>query len=40
MEQEENENSSEEDFRFDDGALNLYASQTDGYNSEYENTVD
>lgn len=38
--EEESEDSSEENYRPEDDILNLYASQTDGYNSEYETTVD
>ena len=38
--QEENEDSSDEDYRTEDDVLNPYASQTDGYDSEYESTVD
>ena len=38
--QEEKENSSNEDYRPEDEVLNPYASQTDGYDSEYESTVD
>ena len=38
--EEESEDSSEENCRPEDDILNLYASQTDGYDSEYESTVD
>ena len=38
--QRESEDSSEEDHRPEDDILNPYASQTDGYDSEYESTVD
>ena len=38
--QEESEHSSDEDYRYLDDVLNPYASQTDGYDSEYESTVD
>ena len=38
--QEENEDSSDEDYRTEDDVLNPYASKTDGYDSEYESTVD
>ena len=38
--QEESEDSSDEDNRPKDDVINLYASQTDGYDSEYESTVD
>ena len=38
--QEEGEDSSDENYRPEDEVLNPYASQTDGYDSEYESTVD
>ena len=38
--QEESEDSSDEDYRPEDDVLNPYPSQTDGYDSEYETTVD
>ena len=38
--QEESEDSSDEDYRPENDVLNPYASQTDGYDSEYESTVD
>ena len=38
--QGEKENSSEEDYRSEDDVLNSYTSQTDGYDCEYESTVD
>ena len=38
--EEESKDSSEENYRPEDDILNLYASQTDGYDSEYESTVD
>ena len=38
--QEESEDSSDEDHRLEDDVLNPYASQTDGYDSEYDSTVD
>ena len=38
--QEESADSSDEDYRPEDDALNPYPSQTDGYDSEYESTVD
>ena len=38
--QEESEDSLEEDYRPEDDVLNPYAFQTDGYDSEYESTVD
>ena len=38
--QEESEDSSDEDYRPKDDVLNTYASQTDGYDSQYESTVD
>ena len=38
--QEESEGSSDEDYRPKDDVLNTYASQTDGYDSQYESTVD
>ena len=38
--QEESEDSSEGNYGPEDDILNLYASQTDGYDSEYESTVD
>ena len=37
---EESEDSSDENYRPEDEVLNPYASQTDGYDSEYESTVD
>ena len=37
--QGESEDSSDEDYRPEDDILNPYASQTDGYDSEYESTV-
>ena len=37
---EESEDSSEEDYRTENHVLNPHASQTDGYNSEYESNVD
>ena len=38
--QEESEDSSDKDYRSDDDVLNPHASQTDGYDSEHESTVD
>ena len=38
--QEKSEDSSDEDYRSHDDVLNPYASQTDGYDSEYKCTVD
>ena len=38
--QGESEDSSDEDYRLEDDVLNPYAPQTDGYDSEYESTVD
>ena len=38
--QEESKDSSDEDYRPEDDVLNPYSSQTDGYDSEYESTVD
>ena len=38
--QEESEDSSDENYRPEDEVLNPYASQTDGYDSEYESTID
>ena len=38
--QEESKDSSDENYRPEDEVVNLYASQTDGYDSEYESTID
>ena len=38
--QEESEDSSDEDYRPKDDVLNTYTSETDGYDSQYESTVD
>ena len=38
--QVESEDSSDEDYRPKDDVLNPYAPKTDGYDSEYESTVD
>ena len=40
LNQEESEYSSDEDYRPEDDVLNPYPSQTDGYDSKYESTVD
>ena len=37
---EESEDASDENYRPEDEVLNPYASQTDGYDSEYESTID
>ena len=38
--QEESEDSSDQDYKPEDEVLNPYPSKTDGYDSEYERTVD